>query len=57
MVEAFRKGITAQQNGDSIAVCPYVALAAFTAHGERWRPFIQAWRDGWFWAERRGVTE
>lgn len=57
MVEAFRKEISAQQNGYSIVDCPYVPLAAFTAHSERWRPFIQAWRDGWFWAARCGATE
>lgn len=50
---AFQKGMAAHQNGQSVRNFPYSVLAAFTANGERWRPFQKAWCDGWYWAAQQ----
>ena len=50
---AFRKGMAAHQNGQSITDCPYGDHRKPDGRLSWSRSFQNAWRDGWFWAEQK----
>lgn len=49
---AFKKGIVAHQQGQSIEACPYGDLRNLKGRLSWSRSFINAWRDGWRWSAK-----
>lgn len=54
---AFRKGMAAHQNGQSIRCCPYADNRKNDGRLSWSRAFRNAWFDGWHWAAQQGVKK
>lgn len=50
MLGAFKKGVVAHQNGQSLGACPYDDKRKASGRLSWSRAFIAAWHDGWQWA-------
>jgi hypothetical protein len=56
MAGAFKKGMAAHQNGQSIMDCPYKDHRKPSGKLSWSRAFQNAWRDGWNWAAQQGAA-
>lgn len=53
LLGAFKKGVLAYQEGKSLSDCPYKDKRKGDGRLSWSRSFINAWRDGFFWAEKK----
>ncbi len=57
MAGAFKKGLAAHQNGQSITDCPYEDIRKNNGRLSWSRAFIRAWADGWQWAAQQSAAK
>jgi ribosome modulation factor len=57
LVGAFKKGMAAHENGQSIRCCPYADQRKKDGRLSWSRAFRNAWFDGWYWAAQKSVAQ
>ncbi len=57
MAGAFKKGMAAHQNGQSITDCPYEDKRKWDGRLSWSRAFVKAWENSWTWAAQQSVAK